>query len=157
MKYSHTNTYDAPIDEVRAMLIDPAFRERVALATGALKCQAGYGAGKLIVREEQPVQGVPAFAKKLAGGSTTVIHTEIWDASGTSATITLDTPGKPLAHSGTITLAEVDGRTVHRYDLEVTASVPLIGGKLEKLVVQLTTAGLETEQAVAVAWLANGK
>ena len=40
-------------------------------------------------------------------------------------------------------------------DLEVKTSVPLVGGKLEKLVVELTTEGFEKEQAVGAAWLAG--
>ena len=155
MKFQHANTYAAPIDRVRDMLNNPEFREQVATRVGALSCSAAYGNGKLVVREEQPVQGVPAFAKKFAGGATTVIHTEIWDEAGTSATITLDTPGKPIKQVGRITLSEANGTTTHAYDLEVTASVPLVGGKLEKLVADLTTAGLVTEGQVGAEWLAS--
>ncbi|BBH18510.1 hypothetical protein Back2_27970 [Nocardioides baekrokdamisoli] len=155
MKFQHTNTYAAPIERVRAMLNDPAFREQVATRVGALSCSAAFGNGKLVVREEQPVQGVPAFAKKFAGGATTVIHTEIWDEAGTSATITLETPGKPITQAGSVALTEAAGVTTHSYTLEVSASVPLIGGKLEKLVADLTTAGLVTEGQVGAEWLAS--
>lgn len=156
MKFQHTNTYAAPIDRVRTMLHDPAFREQVAARTGALSCQAAYGGGKLLVTEEQAVAGVPSFAKRFVGESTKVIHTELWDDAGTSATITLDTPGKPTRIVGRITLAEADGATTHAYDLDVTASVPLVGGRLEKLVAELTTAGLVTEGQVGAEWLASG-
>lgn len=155
MKFAHTNTYTAPIDRVRDMLNDPAFREQVATRTGAFSCQAAYGGGKLVVTEEQAVAGVPSFAKKFVGESTTVIHTELWDDAGTSATITLDTPGKPTKITGRITLSESGGVTTHAYALDVTASVPLIGGRLEKLVADLTTAGLVTEGQVGAEWLAS--
>lgn len=155
MKFQHTNTYAAPIDRVRAMLNDPAFREHVATRTGAFSCQAAYGGGKLVVTEEQPVAGVPSFAKKFVGESTKVIHTELWNDDGTAATITLDTPGKPTHVVGGITLSESGGATKHTYDLDVTASVPLLGGKLEKLVAELTTAGLVTEGQVGSEWLAS--
>lgn len=155
MKFQHSNTYAAPIDRVRDMLNTPEFREQVATRVGALSCSAAFGNGKLVVREEQPVQGVPAFAKKFAGGPTTVIHTEIWDDAGTSATITLETPGKPVTQAGRVTLAEAGGTTTHTYTLEVSASIPLVGGKLEKLVAELTTAGLVTEGQVGAEWLAS--
>lgn len=155
MRFQHSNTYAASIDRVRDMLNTPEFREQVATRVGALSCSAAYGNGKLVVREEQPVQGVPAFAKKFAGGATTVVHTELWDDAGTSASITLDTPGKPITQAGRVTLSESDGTTTHSYDLEVKASVPLVGGKLEKLVADLTTAGLVTEGQVGAEWLAS--
>jgi hypothetical protein len=56
-----------------------------------------------------------------------------------------------------VTLAESGGRTTHVYDLTVTASVPLIGGKIEKLVAELTAAGLDTERAIGAAWLAEAR
>jgi len=156
MKLRHENVYDAPAAEVFAMLVDPRFRESIAEATDAVSCSAAYGGGKLVVREEQKVQGVPGFAKKFVGESTTAIHTEVW-TDGTSATFEIETPGKPTHITGTVTLTEAGGRTTHVYDLEVKASVPLVGGKLEKLVAQLTAEGFDKEHAVGVAWLAGDR
>lgn len=155
MKLRHENVYDAPAAAVFAMLVDPAFRERVGVATGALSCEATFEAGRLVVREEQAVAGVPSFAKKLVGDSTSVVHTEVWDAAGTGASFEIETPGKPTHIAGRVTLTESGGRTTHRFDLDVTASVPLIGGKIEKLVAELTGAGFDTEREVGTAWLAE--
>lgn len=155
MRFQHTNTYAAPLDRVRAMLNDPGFREQVADRIGALSSTATYEAGTLVVTEEQPVQGVPAFAKRFVSGATTVIHTEVWDGAGRSARITLETPGKPIHTEGRVVLSEAGGVTTHAYDLDVKASVPLVGGKLEKLVADLTTAGLVTEGQVGAEWLAS--
>lgn len=157
MKLRHENVYDAPAADVFAMLVDPAYRKKVAEATDAISCDAAFGGGKLVVREEQAVKGVPGFAKKFVGDSTTAIHTEIWDAAGTSGTFEIETPGKPTHISGTISLTESSGRTVHVYDLDVKASVPLVGGKLEKLVADLTADGFDKEHAVGVAWLAGDR
>jgi uncharacterized protein YndB with AHSA1/START domain len=153
MKLRHENVYDAPAAAVFAMLVDPAYRQKVAAATDAISCNAAFGGGKLVVREEQAVKGVPGFAKKFVGDSTLAIHTEVWDDAGTSATFEVETPGKPTHITGTITLSDSGGRTTHVYDLEVKASVPLVGGKLEKLVAGLTADGFDKEHAVGVAWL----
>jgi uncharacterized protein YndB with AHSA1/START domain len=152
MKLQHSATYDAPAADVFAMLVDPDFRRKVAAATDAISCDAAYGNGKLVVREDQQVKGVPSFAKKFVGESTTAIHTEVW-TDGTSATVEIETPGKPTHIAGTTTLTESDGRTTQVYDLEVKASVPIIGGKLEKLVHDLTKEGFVKEHAVGEAWL----
>jgi uncharacterized protein YndB with AHSA1/START domain len=152
MRLQHTVTYDAPASDVFAMLVDPEFRRKVAAATDAVSCDAAYGGGKLVVREDQQVKGVPGFARKFVGDTTTAIHTEVW-TDGTSATVEIETPGKPTHISGTTTLTESGGQTTQVYDLEVKASVPIVGGKLEKLVHDLTKDGFVKEHAVGVAWL----
>ena len=157
MKLHHVLTYDATPDEVLAMLTDPAYWDEVAEATGALKSTAtvtpGSSGTQVVVDQEQAVQGVPSFAKKFVGESTRAINTMLW--KGLSAAYDVETPGKPTSMSGTATIAARGTGSTLTYDLDVKASVPLIGGKLEKLVVELTTEGFEKEQTVGAAWLAG--
>jgi carbon monoxide dehydrogenase subunit G len=157
MKLRHELTYDAAPPAVLAMLTDPAFWDKVAVATAAISSvatvEADGGATRVVVDTEQPVVGVPSFAKKLAGDSARAITTQVW--SGSTASYSVDTPGKPTSINGTAVVTEKGDGSVLTYDLEVKASVPLIGGKLEKLVVQLTTEGFEKEQSVGAAWLAG--
>lgn len=157
MKLRHELTYDATPDAVLAMLTDPAYWDRVAEATGAISSEATVtdegGATRVVVDQEQAVQGVPSFAKKFVGESTRAINTMLWQ--GLSAAYDVATPGKPTSMSGTATITARGAGSTLTYDLDVKASVPLIGGKLEKLVVELTTAGFEKEQAVGAAWLAG--
>jgi hypothetical protein len=159
MKLRHDLTYDATPEDVLAMLTDPGFWDRVAAATGALSSKATVstegGSTRVSVDQEQAVQGVPSFAKKFVGESTRAINTFVWQ--GLSAAYTVDTPGKPTSMSGTATIAARGAGSTLTYDLDVKASVPLIGGKLEKLVVDLTTEGFEKEQAVGAAWLAGDR
>jgi hypothetical protein len=159
MRLRHELAYDAPPSEVLAMVTDPLFWDRVGDATGALSSTATVGnegdCTRVVIDQEQEVVGVPSFAKKLVGDSTRAITTQEW--RGTEAGFEVETPGKPTSISGTASLAENGAGTVLVYDLEVKASVPLVGGKLEKLVVELTTAGFEKEQAVGAAWLAGDR
>ena len=85
MRLLHEHAYDAPASEVFAMLVDPGFRQKVAAATDATSCDAAYGNGTLVVREDQQVKGVPSFAKMFVGDTTTAIHTAVC-TDGTSAT-----------------------------------------------------------------------
>ncbi|RNL63074.1 DUF2505 domain-containing protein [Nocardioides marmoriginsengisoli] len=159
MKLHHDLSYDAAPAAVFAMLTDPEFWDKVAVATGAISSTATVeddgGATKVVVDQEQAVVGVPGFAKKFVGDSTRAITTQVW--SGTTAAFSVDTPGKPTSINGTATITEQGGGSVLTYDLEVKASVPLIGGKLEKLVVELTTEGFGKERAVGAAWLAGDR
>lgn len=147
--------YDAPLAEVRAMLTDPAYWDRVAAATGALSSRTEVrteGETTVVTTdEEQAVAGVPAFAKKFVGESTRAIKRLAW--RGETAEFVVDTPGKPTDLRGTATLAPAGAGTTLTYDLRVKASVPLVGGKLEKLVCELTGEGLDKEHAEGQAWL----
>lgn len=157
MRLRHQLAYDAPPAEVLAMVSDPLFWDRVAAATGALSSTATVGTEgtttHVVVDQEQAVTGVPSFAKKFVGDSTRAITTQVW--TGAEASFQVETPGKPTSIAGTATVAENGAGSTLTYDLEVKASVPLVGGKLEKLVVELTTDGFEKEQAVGAAWLAG--
>jgi hypothetical protein len=158
MRLRHELAYDAPPAEVLAMVTDPLFWDRVGDATGALSSTATVGTEgattHVVIDQEQKVAGVPSFAKKFVGDSTRAITTQAWH--GHEATYVVETPGKPTSISGTATIAENGAGSTLTYDLEVKASVPLVGGTLEKLVVDLTTEGFGKEQAVGAAWLAGG-
>lgn len=159
MKLQHELTFDAGIDDVRAMLLTPAYWDTVAQSTGALSSKTSVtesgSAVELVTEEEQKVVGVPGFAKKFVGESTRSIKTIRW--SGDTASLAIETPGKPTSLSGSATLSSSGSTTTLRYDLDVKASVPLIGGKLEKLVADLTVEGFGKEHAAGVAWLAGGR
>jgi uncharacterized protein YndB with AHSA1/START domain len=156
MKFRHEITYDAPAAEVYAMLTDPAFRQRSCDAMGVLSADITiepHGPGATVVIDQvQPTEGVPGFAKKIAGESTRAIQTEEW-VDGLRATMTVQTPGKPTEISGRLTLTETGTTTVESFEGESKAKVPLIGGKLEALVADLFKAGMDKEHAAGVAWL----
>lgn len=158
MRLRHELRYQAAVEDVLAMLTDPAYWDRVAVATGALSSTTTVErAGEQVrvhTEQEQAVAGVPSFAKKFVGESTTALKQQTW--TGHRSTFEVETPGKPTHISGTAELTARGAEVVLAYDLEVKASVPLVGGRLEKLVAELTTAGLDKEHAVGTAWLEEG-
>lgn len=155
MRFRHELRYDAAADDVVTMLTDPAYWDAVAVATGAIsstaRVEAQGEATKVVVDQQQEVVGVPSFAKKFVGDSTQAIKTQVW--RGHTASFDVETPGKPTRITGTATVAEQGSGSVLTYDLDVKASVPLVGGKLERLVAELTTQGFDKEQAAGAAWL----
>jgi uncharacterized protein YndB with AHSA1/START domain len=160
MKLRHEITYDAPLADVYAMLADPAFRQSSATAMGVISADVTItpnGEGMSVhIDQVQPTEGVPGFAKKFAGETTRAVQTEEWD-SPAGGTITIETPGKPTSIRGTLALTETGGRTTETLDVEVKVKVPLIGGKLESLMAELVTAGMDKEQGAGEAWLGGGR
>lgn len=158
MQLSHSAVYDAPLDQVYAMLTDPGFREYAARRSGVLEVTVDvtqHGEGHTVRMEQvQPVQGVPGFAKKFAGDSTDVVVEEVW-SSPASATLVVETPGKPTRVEGSFTLVEMGGRTTQKFEGTCSVTVPLIGGKLEKVMSSLFVEGREAETQAAHSWLSG--
>jgi Protein of unknown function (DUF2505) len=158
MRFSHQVTYHASPDEVHRMLGDRAFRETVCRALNASRHEVsvnGTGAGMTVVVDQtQPARGVPSYARKVIGDEIRIVQRETWtDPSG--GTLTIELPGKPGSFEGTVALADDGGGTVESVTGDVRVSVPMLGGKLEKMVGDLMRAALQTEERLGRAWL-NG-
>ncbi|HJQ06405.1 MAG TPA: DUF2505 domain-containing protein [Nocardioides sp.] len=157
MRLTRDLLYAAPVADVLAMLQDPVYWDRVAERTGAISSATTVtGDGEdveVVTDQQQAVVGVPSFAKKFVGDSTRAIITASW--KGPQASYVVDTPGKPTSMSGTVRVAPKGDGSVVTYDLEVKASVPLVGGKIEKLVCDLTGEGFDHEHAAGVVYLAG--
>lgn len=157
MNLTRELAYAAPVPAVLAMLQDAAFWDQVAAATGARESRTTVerigDVVEVVTDQQQDVVGVPSFAKRFVGDSTQAIVRQTW--RGEEAGYVVDSPGKPISISGSATVTATGTGSLLTYDLEVKAGVPLVGGKLERLVCDLTTEGLEKEHAVGAAWLAR--
>ncbi|WP_158296619.1 DUF2505 domain-containing protein [Nocardioides albidus] len=156
MRYSRELAYDAAPEEVFAMLADPAYRKKVGAAQGVVSIEVDLtpsGAGFTLVSDQvQDTAGLPAIAKKIAGDTTRAVVREEW-ADPTSGTIEITAPGKPTKATGTVRLAPSGSGTTYVQELDVVVKVPLIAGKLERLMADNIDAGLTAEHTVGVAWL----
>ena len=156
MKFRHELRYDAPPAQVFEMLADPAFRQQVAEAMDVISADvelARAGSGfTLTVDQMQRTDDLPGFARTFAGDSTQAIQRETWsDAHG--GDLTIEAPGKPTSIAGTIRLEPTGAGTTEVVELEIKVKVPLVGGKLEKLMAEKVRAGMDTEYQVGQTWL----
>jgi len=158
MKMRHELTYAAPLDEVYAMLADPAFREKVGKAQDVARVEVSVteeaGGLTLVNDQDQNTAGLPSIAKKIVGDTTRAVITERWSGQD-SATVEIAVPGKPTSAKGTITLNGSGDTTTETIELEVTVKVPLIGGKLEGVMAENIKSGYDVEHGVGAAWLAG--
>jgi hypothetical protein len=155
--FSHELTYDAPLADVAAMLLDPAFRERVCDAQHArsrtVRATGTTQDGTVAVDYSQEAAGIPSFARKIVGDTIDIVQREQWSKDRAALEITI--PGKPGDMSGTITLTESGGTTVERVSVQIRVNVPLLGGKLEKLIEEVLLRALRKENQVGREWLAR--
>lgn len=156
------HTYPAPPEQVRAMLADPAFRERVAHAQHVVGVEVQVDPADaatspaapftVVCRTEQDTSGLPAVARKFVGATTTSVVTERWE-SAERGTLTIEAPGQPISSTGTVALVPEGAGTRHVVEAEVTVRIPLVGGKLEALVLEALAAGYQIEHETGTAWL----
>lgn len=156
MRFSHRMRYAAAPADVHAMLADPTFREKVAEACGAFERDVRIepnGSGMtVVVDQKQHDHNIPSFAKKIVGDAIHIVQEEHWsDDAGASLNVAI--PGKPGHMKGTITLAPDGEGTLESVDADIKVHIPLVAGKLEKLIAGLLESALKTEQQVGEAWL----
>ncbi len=158
MRLTHTMTYDAPLAEVSAMLNDPAYRDEVMAAqggsAGSVTFEQDGDTVVVVLAQVQPADGIPGFARKLVGDEIPIVQREEW-TSADHADLIVTIPGKPGRMVGSIDLAEDGGSTTETVDAEITVDIPLVNGKLEKLVGELLLKALRHEERVGRAYLSR--
>ena len=156
MKFRHELSYDAPPEQVYEMLADPEFRRAACAAMEVISADVQIerdGEGfTLVIDQLQNTQDLPGFARTFAGESTQAIQREVW-RDHESADLSIESPGKPTSARGTIRLEPRGSGTTEVVELELKVKVPLIGGKLEKLMAEKVASGMDIEQGVGATWL----
>lgn len=153
-KLMKTLTYDASTDAVGAMLDDPAFREEVLRQQHVVRGSADVDGDVVRIEQVRSAGDIPSFARSFVGEEIVIVQTETW-TSATTADVAIAIPGKPAEASGTIGLSESVGRTTQTVNLDVSVRVPLVGGRIETMIVELMGHALDVEQRVGQEWLAR--
>ncbi|HET6153484.1 MAG TPA: DUF2505 domain-containing protein [Marmoricola sp.] len=151
--------YDgATPEQVHTMLADPEFRDAVCAFQRFPRREITItptSAGMDVkVDQHRPANEVPSFARKLVGEEINIVQAESW-SSTTRGTLHVTIPGKPGDMKGTITLTDADGGTTEVVEVDVKASIPLVGGKIETLIGDMLGKALRAENKVGRDWLAR--
>ena len=159
MATSLTARLDIPADPAAAyrLLTDPDYVREVAAATGGTDIDVSVtatdeGGATVVARRSVPAE-VPSYAKSLVGDSIRLDETRVLgpaSADGSrEGTLSIDFGTAPASVAGTLRLAASGAGTGIDIELTIKASVPFVGGKIEKLVAGQIHAALDREQAVA--------
>lgn len=156
MKFRHELRYDAPPDQVFDMLADPAFRQAACEAQDVISADVRLerdGEGfTLVIDMLQRTDDLPGFARTFAGDSTQAVQRETW-TSTQGGDLEIEAPGKPTKMVGTIRLQPTGSGTTEVVELDIKVRVPIIGGKLEKLMGDKVQRGMDLEHEVGRDWL----
>jgi hypothetical protein len=147
------------VEEVRAMLADPEFRQAVctyqAVEDSAISIEE-YDDGSMTVDMERTYGTtlVPSFARKFVGATIDLVQREEW-STPTTATFDVTIPGKPGEMQGTALLVQTGADAVETVTMNVKVAIPLVGGKLEDLIAGLLRDAFRAENKVGLKWLAG--
>ena len=164
MRLTTREKLNGSVDEVHALLIDPAFQEAKCAATtnnGIYTVDVGGGADGQRVRTERqlPSDGLPDMARSFVGDHLTIIEVLDWSSPGPDGSrrslVDIHIKGAPLTVKGTIRLEPLGRRTVEVIEAELKANVPLIGGKLERAAADPINAAIGIEIELLREWLAR--
>ncbi|HET7312235.1 MAG TPA: DUF2505 domain-containing protein [Mycobacteriales bacterium] len=143
MQMRVTHHFNGDVDQVFALVTDPKFLERKFAAGGAKDIsvdleQLADGTTRLTIRRHVTVD-LPGFAKKFIQPTNALLQTENWEpaAEGEPRTCRyrVDVQGVPSHIDGVVTLTPDGTGTRQDIEAKVKVSIPIVGGKLEKLAV----------------------
>lgn len=151
-----------PADPARIMAIlqDPEYVRAKAERTGAFDISVAVderpdGSVTITCTRSMPAE-VPSYATAFVGEHLTVTEIQEWSAPGpsgeSSARVSVDFHA-PLAYTGTIDLTGSGSTSTLANRGEFKASVPFVGGKVEKVAAEMTQKYLAKETVVATEWL----
>ncbi|HET8594243.1 MAG TPA: DUF2505 domain-containing protein [Intrasporangium sp.] len=165
MKISETVEYPAAPDEVFSMLTDERFQARKCEEAGSLSHDVAVsqngGSTRVVTKRDLPTQDMPDFAKSLIGPRVTITETYEWAApngdGSRTGDLTVVLGGAPVTLRAKLGLKPSGAGTSMSLDGDLKASVPLIGGKIEKTAAPAIVDGIRSESSVARAWLAGDR
>ncbi|MCA1712387.1 MAG: DUF2505 domain-containing protein [Actinobacteria bacterium] len=137
----------------------------------ALKAERLRDGSRLVERTERPdggvdvavsrelPSGVPGFLQKFLPKDGRVVQREQWgppDATGRcTGTWSVEIPGAPAKLGGTSFVERSGDGSVQQIDGSVKVSVPIIGGKAEQFIADMTTKLMAKEASLMVASLSE--
>lgn len=162
MELRETIEYDAPPDEVFAMLCDQAWREQVCAATHALRWNVTIDSSgpevTVTVVREVPAQ-VPTAVRSMVGDTLEIVATEAWGPAAPDGSRHADlqvlVSRQPASMTGGIQLEPTGAGSRETVVGEVKVDVPFFGRTIEPEVAKAIRAALVVEGETGRAYLAS--
>lgn len=139
MKYSERIHYQHSSVDLLQMFSNPEFFKAKYSATGARDIQVlamEKANGRFCIKVSRKVPTdvpIPSFARSLVPQDITLIQTDSWDMEKGTGSLDIEFVGIPVRVHCELVLKDVAGKAVEDLHFDIRVNVPLIGGKLEKL------------------------
>ncbi len=154
MRLTRRERLDATPEEVYAVLTDPDFQRAKCDATTdggphSVDVTAHAVGHRVRTSRELPADGLPDIARSFVGSTLTVVEVYAWGPPGPDASreaeVDLRVEGAPLVLRGTLRLEPEGAGSTQLLEAELTATVPFVGGRIEKAAAQPIGAAIDIE------------
>jgi hypothetical protein len=160
---SHHATWDEPAAAVYAVLVDAdhlnaRLKELGGNDPALLEHSVDDSGARLRLRHSVPVEFLPSTIRRFTGDDLVLDRTETWrprDAGGYEGSVEVKVRGLPGSISGTQSLVDDGDGSVTDVEGTVSVSVPMVGSKIEGVVVEQVGQLLDAEDAFTRRWLAG--
>ena len=162
MKFEDKHILNKPAATVIKMYTDQKFFERKYKDLGAwdievLECEKTDKKFRIkcrySIKSSNP--SIPAFAQKFVGTSATITQQDTWDIAAKTGRLDVEIKGAPVKVGADMTLKDEAKGAVNAMKWTVSCGIPLIGGKLEQLIVDDIKAKSANDVAVTTNILAD--
>ncbi len=160
---AHRAAWDEPAATVYAVLVDADHLDARLKELGGndpalLEHDVDDSGARFRLRHSVPVEFLPSAIRRFTGDDLVLDRTETWKpraAGGYEGSVEVKVRGLPGTISGTQRLADDGSGSVTEVQGTVSVSVPMVGGKIEGVVVEQVSQLLDAEDAFTRRWLAG--
>jgi hypothetical protein len=160
---SHHATWDEPAAAVYAVLVDAdhlnaRLKELGGNDPALLEHSVDDSGARLRLRHSVPVEFLPSTIRRFTGDDLVLDRTETWrprGGGGYDGSVEVKVRGLPGSISGTQSLVDDGDGSVTDVEGTVSVSVPMVGSKIEGVVVEQVGQLLDAEDAFTRRWLAG--
>jgi hypothetical protein len=150
--------YNAPVDQVFALLTDPKWLEARSLALGELSAKVKVkksAKGAVVSMTRRVRRELPALVAKVLPQESDLQFEEQWtkDGEGYTGTLAMDIVGQPVKMTAQFSLQPAGKGCVYRIEHHTKCSIPLLGGPVAKFAQGQIEHGCAQEFAQLVAQL----
>ncbi len=111
----------------------------------------------ITTKRSMSTQGFPEAARSLIGNRLIIHEVQDWGPAGSDgsrrAAIRITIDGAPVELKGTLTVSPEGDGSLEALNCDLRASIPFIGGKIEKLAAPAIEAGFDIETILLNEWL----
>lgn len=142
MKFEDTHKLNKPAASVLKMYSDRGyFEKKYATLAGVkdfeiLECETSGNKFRIKHRSQQKsdTSALPEFARKFLAEYNTVVQQDTWDLASGTGRLEIEIKGVPIKISADMKVSGTPNAT-NAFNWNVSCSIPLLGGKLEKFIV----------------------
>ena len=163
METNESFSYPADVESVFQLMGDEEFLKEKFSSLGqrdfTVTAHEESEGGRRLSTTRVVDTNIPSFAKRILGATNTLVQTEEWSApeagGGRTGRWAVEISGSPVRMGGTMRLEPKGEHCVHQISVAVTASVPLIGGKIADFAGRQAVDMLRQETRFGAEWLAS--